>query len=282
VAEGGLTLHPPAPQALSCAPLPFTSLDFLRPSPPPPLQPWSRVVPNLCAAGCDLLDSLLQYDPAARICAPEALAHPYFMPLLSGTSVSGALAAAGAGLTRVRFSTRSPTRGGGAGGPVAPGSGGEDGQGAEFAGSSAGEGIGAAGPAAGAFASVQGLAAAAAASRGSSKHVRLATAPGGAAGGGGGAGAAAAHGHRDAAAGMGPPPVYGAAAGAAGFPAGPATWGPGAAGAAAALASAYGAGPALDPHTGMPLLPGGGNDNSMQEEDEEEGAAADAAAYDAL
>ena len=41
-------------------------------------QDLSRVIPELDAAGIDLMTKMLQYDPAKRIHATEALRHPYF------------------------------------------------------------------------------------------------------------------------------------------------------------------------------------------------------------
>ena len=41
-------------------------------------QDLARVIPELDAAGIDLMSKMLQYDPAKRIHATEALRHPYF------------------------------------------------------------------------------------------------------------------------------------------------------------------------------------------------------------
>lgn len=41
-------------------------------------EPTSKIVPNLEPAGMDLLDMLLEYDPAHRISAKAACTHPYF------------------------------------------------------------------------------------------------------------------------------------------------------------------------------------------------------------
>eukprot|EP00250_Pteridium_aquilinum_P026147 c3241_g1_i1 orf=403-1314(-) len=41
-------------------------------------QKLSNIVPNLDTDGMDLLSSMLQYDPAKRITAKEALQHPFF------------------------------------------------------------------------------------------------------------------------------------------------------------------------------------------------------------
>ena len=37
-----------------------------------------QLVPTLCSDGVDLLSKMLVYDPAKRITAREAMAHPYF------------------------------------------------------------------------------------------------------------------------------------------------------------------------------------------------------------
>jgi serine/threonine protein kinase len=60
------------------------------------------VVPSLCAAGRDLLSAMLAFDPARRISAAEALAHPYFAglrppppaPAAAGSPQANAAAAA--------------------------------------------------------------------------------------------------------------------------------------------------------------------------------------------
>lgn len=44
-------------------------------------QDLSRLVPNLCEKGVDLLSQMVCYDPAKRISAKAALVHPYFADL---------------------------------------------------------------------------------------------------------------------------------------------------------------------------------------------------------
>jgi len=46
-----------------------------------PAQPLKKVVPRLDAAGIDLLSRMLQYEPAKRISADQAMQHPYFKDL---------------------------------------------------------------------------------------------------------------------------------------------------------------------------------------------------------
>lgn len=41
----------------------------------------SHLVPTLEADGVDLLEQMLQYDPAKRITAADAMKHPYFSDL---------------------------------------------------------------------------------------------------------------------------------------------------------------------------------------------------------
>ena len=51
------------------------------------------VVPNLNEAGRDLLGAMLAFDPARRISAAEALAHPYFDNLRPASNAPAAAAA---------------------------------------------------------------------------------------------------------------------------------------------------------------------------------------------
>jgi cyclin-dependent kinase len=41
-------------------------------------RPDAEIVPGLEEAGCQLLESLLEFDPAHRLSAKQACAHPYF------------------------------------------------------------------------------------------------------------------------------------------------------------------------------------------------------------
>ena len=52
---------------------------------PPPPNGFAGLVPTLDANGVDLLSKMLQYDPARRITANEALKHPFFFDV-AGTS----------------------------------------------------------------------------------------------------------------------------------------------------------------------------------------------------
>ena len=53
-----------------------------------PKKPAHLVVPALCEQGRDLLYGMLAYDPARRISAAEALAHPYFAPLRAAAAAA--------------------------------------------------------------------------------------------------------------------------------------------------------------------------------------------------
>jgi len=50
-----------------------------------PPVPWKKIVKKLDAAGIDLLSRLLQYDPAKRISAEQAMKHEYFRDLKLAT-----------------------------------------------------------------------------------------------------------------------------------------------------------------------------------------------------
>ena len=52
--------------------------DFQMSFPKWPVQSVSKLCPKLCDDGVDLLEKMVAYDPAERICARDALAHPYF------------------------------------------------------------------------------------------------------------------------------------------------------------------------------------------------------------
>jgi serine/threonine protein kinase len=69
---------------------------------------WAAVAPRLCDQGRDLLARMLVYDPARRISAAEALAHPYFAgtvetPLALPHAAPGAAAAGGYGRCRLGY-----------------------------------------------------------------------------------------------------------------------------------------------------------------------------------
>lgn len=55
---------------------------------PPPPNGFTGLVPTLDANGVDLLSKMLQYDPARRITAEEALRHPFFYDGPGGISAA--------------------------------------------------------------------------------------------------------------------------------------------------------------------------------------------------
>lgn len=55
-----------------------TSFPDYKPTFPKWKRPNAALVPNLEQAGCDLLEALLEYDPAHRLSAKQACMHPYF------------------------------------------------------------------------------------------------------------------------------------------------------------------------------------------------------------
>lgn len=73
---------PTIPQYPGIVELPEYSVDL--PRYPSPKKGMASLVPTLDPNGVDLLTSMLQYDPARRVTAREALDHPFFFDLTGG------------------------------------------------------------------------------------------------------------------------------------------------------------------------------------------------------
>ena len=83
-------LGTPSPQSYpDIVNLPEYSQDL--PQYPPPRGGVASLVPTLDPQGLNLLEQMLQYDPAQRISAQSALEHPFFSDLnvVSNTGSSG-------------------------------------------------------------------------------------------------------------------------------------------------------------------------------------------------
>jgi mitogen-activated protein kinase 1/3 len=57
------------------------ALAYIRSLPPRPRVPWRQLFPNASELALDLLNQMLQFNPARRITVQQALEHPYFADL---------------------------------------------------------------------------------------------------------------------------------------------------------------------------------------------------------